>query len=78
MDLYIIQNFFPIPPKLLLGVYHPNFSSKLLNDKDCSMEIQKIETKKKFIDTHNKKQLEQCDNYLSSNTKEILENLLCI
>ena len=38
----------------------------------------KIETKKKFIDTHNKKQLEQCDNYLSSNTKETLENLLCI
>ena len=67
--------YFPISPKLLLGVYHPDFYLGVLNDRDCSLEIINSEKEKKFIQLHNMKQKEQCYEYVYAHQKESLEML---
>lgn len=68
--------YFPISPKLLLCAYHPDLSFELFNRFDCSLLILNDEKDKRFIDSHNKYQLKQCNNCAYSNSKETLENLL--
>ena len=68
--------YFPIYPSLLPGAFHPKFTFGTLNSRDCSLEILDDYKEKRFIDTYNKKQLEQCHDYLYSNSNETLINLL--
>mgnify|MGYP000202526179 CR=1 FL=1 len=68
--------YFPISPYLLLCAFHPEFGFGKLNSRDCTLEMLDDDKEKKFIDNYNRKQLEQCCNYLYSNTKDILKHLL--
>lgn len=68
--------YFPISPQLLLGAYNPYFADGALMDRDCSLEILNVEKEKGFIKTHNKKQVEQSDEYVYSNDQQTLEDLL--
>jgi hypothetical protein len=69
--------YFPISPCLLLSAFHPDFGFGNLNCQDCTLEILDDYKEKKFINTYNKKQFEQCYNYIYSNSKKTLQNLFC-
>lgn len=68
--------YYPISPNLLLAAYHPNLYLGLLDNYDCQIEILDGVTEHRFISTHNKKQKEQCYNYLYAHSKEVLDNLI--
>lgn len=69
--------YFPISPKLLLTVYHPNVFWGCLNNMDCSLQIIDSLCDKNFIDTCNIKRFEHCDKYVYANSKDVLENIGC-
>lgn len=68
--------YFPISPCLFLSAFHPEFGFGALNSRDCTLEILDDGKEKAFIDTYNKKQFEQCYNYLYSRSKAVLERII--
>lgn len=68
--------YFPISPCLLLSAFHPEFGFGALNSRNCTLEILDDCKEKEFIDTYNKKQFEQCYNYLYSQSKAVLEKII--
>ncbi len=68
--------YFPISPSLLLGAFHPEFAFGGINNSDCCVNFLSHKNEKGFINFYNKKQLEQCYNYLYSKSYETLNNLV--
>lgn len=68
--------FFPISPKLMIGIYSYNFCLGTLNEYDNHLIFVNSEKEKNFIVNANKKQLEQCYRQTFSTSPELLKELL--
>lgn len=64
---------FPLSPSLLLVAYNPNMFFGVLQKSDCSISFFDDIRDEGFIKMCNRKQLEQCDNYVYSHSKDVLE-----
>ncbi|BBF42812.1 hypothetical protein lbkm_1497 [Lachnospiraceae bacterium KM106-2] len=68
--------FFPINPKLLLGIYDKSLWFDKLRRYDNRLAIIDDCKDKSFIETHNKKQYEQCFNQVYAKNRGVLENII--
>ena len=67
--------YFPLSPKLLLCIYHPDFLWGRLEKLDCSVKFISTAKESNFVNMHNKKQFEQCHSCVFAKSKEILERI---
>lgn len=68
--------YYPLSPKLLLIAFHPEHLVSICEEKDCCIKRISADKEKAFIYKHNKKQMEQCNNFVYSKNRELLEQLL--
>lgn len=67
--------YYPLTSNLLLGAYHPGLYGGVLEEKDCCLQILDSVKEQRFINLHNRKQKEQCCNYVYAQSRSVLENL---
>lgn len=67
---------YPISPKLLIVMYHPNYYFGELKNYDRKITLVNSQRDVKLINTYNQKQYEQSYNWTFSKSSFVLENLL--
>lgn len=67
---------YPISPKLLILMYHPNYYFGKLKNFDRKITLINSQSDTKLINTYNRKQYEQSYNWTFSKSNYVLENLL--
>lgn len=67
---------YPISPKLLIVMYHPDYCSGKLKNYDRKITLINGQSDAKLINTYNKKQYEQSYNWTFAKSSFALENLL--
>lgn len=68
--------YFPLSPKLLLAIYHPNLFWGGLRKLDSSLKILYGPKEENFISSHNRHQKSMCFNYIYSQTRTPLDSIL--
>lgn len=65
--------YYPISPKLLLCVLHPEFTFGVLSERDGSLVDLDSNREVRFISTINRKQIEQCSQHAFSRSENVLK-----
>lgn len=65
--------YYPLSPKLLLCVLHPEFVLGTFSGKDCCLVDLDSNKEVRFISTINRKQIEQCSQHAFSRSEDVLK-----
>lgn len=65
--------YYPLSPKLLLCVHHPEYAFGVFSDKDCCLVDLDSNREVQFISTINRKQIEQCSRHAFSRSEDVLK-----
>ncbi len=65
--------YYPISPKLLLCVLHPEFTFGSFSEKDCCLVDLDSDREVRFISTINRKQIEQCSQHAFARSEDVLK-----
>lgn len=66
---------FPLAPNLLLGVFHPEYRNSFFINRDCRLRIIEIGRQKEFAHYCNQVQMNQCNNFVFSKSRDSLSEL---
>lgn len=67
--------YFPISSKLMIATYNSDLYLGMLNSYDCKLVFIDGNRESRFINSINKKQMEQCNRQAFAKSKELLEQL---
>lgn len=65
--------YYPISPKLLLCVLHPELTFGAFSEKDCCLVDLDSDREVRFISTINRKQIEQCSQHAFARSEDVLK-----
>ena len=65
--------YYPISPKLLLCVLHPEFTFGVFSERDCGLVDLDSNREVRFISTINRKQIEQCFQHAFARSEDVLK-----
>lgn len=68
--------YYPLSPKLLLCVLHPEFTLGIFSGKDCCLVDLDSNKEVRFISTINRKQIEQCSQHAFSRSEDVLKQYI--